>query len=477
MSGDAIILAAQGGAGSTHILRWVVTGGVAAPAELLTLADITSMENSPNVVPFSVSTDANMLISGKGFAPTIIDKDLNTVAGIPRIDDYGGLGVQANSPNVFYHKGRTLAAFFQAQRVPSVGVRIVVADITEEPFQVVDSSEYVSSYTGWDHYLGEVQVTTDNDYYYAYVLAPRHAIAAYKGELNAPEFVSGITNHTGDTVMVDFTMAMKAIETTDAAPWTLTSGGSVLTVDSIFNMGSALYFTGLSTAVAEGDAVTIAYDGTGSIAAFTGMPLAAFGPSDIENIVGAEVPVASDVAITGDPYPTSVLTGAYTFTDPDGDLEGTSIYQWYEATDDAGANELKLLGETGVTYTVDASMTGKYLAFEVTPVSATGGADYLEGVPVKSVYILVNPTGIDDDMFAGLVVYPNPVVNTLTIDNCNDVQTISIMNVTGKVIQTMDTNFESRLSIKMGAYENGIYFLKLNAEDGSTRVIRIVKVD
>lgn len=476
LSADAIILAAQGGAGSTHILRWVVTGGVAGTAELLTLGDITSMENSPNVVPFTVSTDANMLIDAKGFVPTIIDKDLNTVGTIARIDDYGGYGIQSNSPNVFYHKGRTLAAFFQAQRVPSVGVRIVVADITEEPYQVVDSSEYVSTYTGWDHYLGEVAVTTDADYYYAYVLAPRHAIAAYRGELNAPEFVSGITNYTGDTVMVDFTQAIKNIELTDAAPWTLTSGGNAITVDSIYNEGSTIYFTGLSATVAESEAVTIAYDGSGTIASFAGLLLAAFGPEDVENIVGAEVPVATDVAVTGDPYPTSVLTGAYTFTDPDGDLEGTSLYQWYEATDDAGANELKLLGENSVTYTVAADMTGKYLAFEVTPVSATGGADYLVGAPVKSAYILVNATGIEDNLFAGLVIYPNPVVSILTIDNCDDVQTVSIMNVTGKVIQTMETNFESRITINMEAYGKGIYFLKLNADDDSSKVVRIIKV-
>ena len=121
-------------------------------------------------------------------------------------------------------------------------------------------------------------------------------------------------------------------------------------------------------------------------------------------------------------------------------------------------------------------MTGKYLAFEVTPVSATGGADYLEGLPVKSAYILVNATGIEDNLFAGLVVYPNPVVSILTIENCDAVETISIMNIAGKVIQTMETNFESRLTINMETFGKGIYFLKLNADDGSSKVVRIIKV-
>ncbi|MEA1898415.1 MAG: T9SS type A sorting domain-containing protein [Bacteroidota bacterium] len=474
-SGTAIIMAAK--SEGDKLIRWVVTDGIAGAAKEITLSGVTSIGNSPAAVPVTASVDADILVDGKGFAPTVFDKDGILIGSIPRIDDYGTYKIQSNSPNAFQHKGRTLAAFFQAMRQTPLGARIIIADITELPYQVVDSSEYVSNSMAWDGYLGEVDVTTDNDYYYAYMLQAKNAVAAYRGELTAPEFISAITTHDGDTVMVDFDLTIKDIETTDASVWTINAGGTALTVDSIFNVGNTIYFDLADAApITEGQAVTVSYDGTGSIAAFTGLPLAAFGPEDVENIVGAEVPVATDVTVTGDPYPTSVLTGTYTFTDPDGDLEGTSLYQWYEATDDAGANELKLLGENSVTYTVDANMTGKYLAFEVTPVSATGGADYLEGLPVKSAYILVNATGIEENLFAGLVVYPNPVISMLTIDNCDDVQTISIMNVTGKLMQTMETNFESRVTINMEAYGKGIYFLKLNADDGSSRVVRIVKV-
>lgn len=475
VSGDAIIMAAKNT--GNKIVRWVVTGGVAAAAEILTLNGLTSMETSPAVIPFYPSVDANMLIDGKGLAPRIFDKDLNEIGSIARIDDYGAYKIQSNSPNVFTQQGRTMAAFFQAMRQTPLGARIIIVDITEQPYQIVDSSEYVSNSMAWDGYLGEVDVTTDGEYYYAYMLQAKNALAAYRGKLSFPEFVSGITTFDGDTVMADFSLAIKDIEITDASVWTVTAGGTALVVDSIFNVGSTIYFDLADAApITEGQVVTIAYDGTGTITSFNGLPLAAFGPEDVENIVGAEVPVATDVAVSGDPYPTSVLTGTYTFTDPDGDVEGTSLYQWYEATDASGTDELKLLGEKSLTYTVSGDMTGKYLAFEVTPVSATGGADYLEGVPVKSAYVLVNATGIDDNKFAGLIVYPNPVVSILTIDNCDDVQTISVMNVTGKLMQTIDTNFESRVTINMETFGKGIYFLKLNADDGSSRVVRIVKV-
>jgi hypothetical protein len=158
------------------------------------------------------------------------------------------------------------------------------------------------------------------------------------------------------------------------------AGETSLVIDSIYNNEEGVSFD-LATAIAEGDVVSIAYDGTGTIASFNGLPLGAFGPEAVENIVGSEVPVATDVVVTGNAQPDEVLTGTYVFTDPDGDLEGESKYQWYESTDAAGTSPLKLLGESSLTYTVTADMTGKFVAFEVIPVSATGGADYLVGEP------------------------------------------------------------------------------------------------
>jgi len=261
---------------------------------------------------------------------------------------------------------------------------------------------------------------------------------------------------------------------TDVAPWSIMANAAAVGIDSIRSSHDTIIFE-LTAAVAEGQSVTIEYDGTGTIASFNGMPLAAFGPETVLNIAGADVPVATDVTITGDLQPDATLTGSYTFTDPDGDTEGESLYQWWEATDVAGSDKLKLLGERSLTHTVANDMGGKYVAFQVTPVSATGGEDYLVGNPVMSDFMLIEAVGIDRNFAEGVSMYPNPVSSILTIQNCTEVQAISLLDITGRVLMTVDNNGAERVSLTMAEFRNGIYFVKLTGENNQTRIEKVLK--
>jgi hypothetical protein len=82
-------------------------------------------------------------------------------------------------------------------------------------------------------------------------------------------------------------------------------------------------------------------------------------------VTGNSVPVASSVSISGTPDVGSALTGTYTYSDADSDLEGTSTYRWL-------LDGSPIAGETGTTYTVAATDSGHNITFEVTPVAATG---------------------------------------------------------------------------------------------------------
>lgn len=476
LTGDAIILAVPSG-DYTQIVRWVITGGIPAEAELITIDQNLNGISSPAAVPFTPSADANILLDGKGYAPTVFDKDGNKVGAIAKIDDYATYKIQSNSPNVFEYKGRTMAAFFQAMRQEPLGARIIVADITSTPYQIIDSTEYVSNSMAWDGYLGEVDVTVDGDFYFAYMLQAKNALAAYRGELLLPEFASGRTTHDGEMIHVTLDKALMEITMTDADPWTILADDVAVGIDSIRSGSDSIYFE-LTTAITEGQVITIAYDGTGSIASFNGMPLAAFGPTPVENIVGAEVPVASDVAITGILNEGETLTGTYTFTDPDGDLEGASEYQWYEATDASGTGALKILGEISETYTVTAGMLGKFVAFEVTPVSATGGAEYLVGAPAMSDYVeIVEPTNSVEESFATEVrTYPNPVQNVLNIINTEEISRISIIDISGKTLLTIDNSSkDDKVTIPMSEFNSGMYFVNLTGDNGQIAVKRIIK--
>jgi hypothetical protein len=121
----------------------------------------------------------------------------------------------------------------------------------------------------------------------------------------------------------------------------------------------------------------------GAMIVFEVTPVAATGASPGAPVQSAAVgpvaapnnaPVASNVTISGTPEVAQVLTGNYTYSDANGDIEGTSTYRWLRA----GA---PITGATERTYTLVAADQGALIRFEVTPVAATGTSP---GAPVQS---------------------------------------------------------------------------------------------
>lgn len=79
-------------------------------------------------------------------------------------------------------------------------------------------------------------------------------------------------------------------------------------------------------------------------------------------------PTASSVSISGNLFIGETLNGNYTYSDINGDSEATSLYRWLRSdTFDGVYSEIS--GATSSSYTATASDNGKYLKFEVTPVS------------------------------------------------------------------------------------------------------------
>ncbi|WP_165452121.1 S-layer homology domain-containing protein [Paenibacillus thalictri] len=83
-------------------------------------------------------------------------------------------------------------------------------------------------------------------------------------------------------------------------------------------------------------------------------------------------PVAAGVSIGGTAILGRTLTGIYTYSDADNDLEGASLFKWYRSDDAAGANKLAISDATAKTYVLQEADYGKYISFEVTPVALTG---------------------------------------------------------------------------------------------------------
>lgn len=93
------------------------------------------------------------------------------------------------------------------------------------------------------------------------------------------------------------------------------------------------------------------------------------------------VPTALDVIITGELVVAQDLTGSYTYSDNEGDVEAASTFQWYRADDAIGTGEVAIAGATEDIYTIQDEDVSKYLRFGVTPMAATGAT---EGEEVRS---------------------------------------------------------------------------------------------
>ncbi|KOA20432.1 FecR protein [Clostridium homopropionicum DSM 5847] len=93
-------------------------------------------------------------------------------------------------------------------------------------------------------------------------------------------------------------------------------------------------------------------------------------------------PVAINLSISGDSKVGNTLTGMYTYSDRDNDIEGTSTFKWYRGSSVDGLDKAEIEDATSLNYTLTESDLDKYIFFEVTPIATTG---FLKGQPVNCV--------------------------------------------------------------------------------------------
>ncbi|WP_353890473.1 T9SS type A sorting domain-containing protein [Carboxylicivirga marina] len=82
----------------------------------------------------------------------------------------------------------------------------------------------------------------------------------------------------------------------------------------------------------------------------------------------------------------------------------------------------------------------------------------------------------NEDLYKSLKVYPNPVINEMTIDITNDMaKQIRVFNSTGRIVKAFVQSNELN-SIPMGDLPQDIYFLQIKLESSDTTLTRkIVK--
>ena len=97
------------------------------------------------------------------------------------------------------------------------------------------------------------------------------------------------------------------------------------------------------------------------------------------------------------------VTSSFTYNDPEGDPQGTTLYQWFTSPNSDGSGATEIAGAISANYTIVAADEGNYLAIRITPVTQSG----IQGLPAFSNYESNTP-GQDAD------VGPLPTVTNVT---------------------------------------------------------------
>jgi uncharacterized coiled-coil protein SlyX len=158
-------------------------------------------------------------------------------------------------------------------------------------------------------------------------------------------------------------------------------------------------------------------------------------------------PTATNVTLSQAPNTNLEINGLYTYNDINNDPEGASVYQWYTATDNQGANKTAISGATSQSFYIDNYKIGSFIGFGVTPKALTG-----------------NQTGSE-------VVYFNPTATTLSVPLASNLS-FSGSKLTGLVGNTLTGTYTYTANGSSGTEAGTIqkWYTANNATDAGTLV-------
>jgi hypothetical protein len=158
-------------------------------------------------------------------------------------------------------------------------------------------------------------------------------------------------------------------------------------------------------------------------------------------------PTATNVTLSQTANTNLEIKGLYTFNDINNDPEGASIYQWYTATDNQGANKTAISGATSQSFFIENSRIGSFIGFGVTPKALTG-----------------NQTGSE-------VVYFNPTATRLSVPIASNVS-FSGTQSTGLVGNTLTGTYTYTANGSAGIEGNTLlkWYTANNATDAGSFV-------
>ena len=185
-------------------------------------------------------------------------------------------------------------------------------------------------------------------------------------------------------------------------------------------------------------------------------------------------PLAFNVDLQGNLAVGETLTGVYSYEDVNGDPEGNSHYNWFRADSLSQPEPEEITGVMSVNYVLTAADAHKYIAFQVTPISATGNPP--DGNPVRIwTTNFVSGVGIDETSQLSISFYPNPVNDFLNIENSGSIEKIEIYNVIGEKMISFPVTTRGKVVMNTSLLNSGIYFMKIYQENSGTSTSKFIK--
>lgn len=165
------------------------------------------------------------------------------------------------------------------------------------------------------------------------------------------------------------------------------------------------------------------------------------------------------------PPPVAPFGGDFTFQEGDTladiPMEGENI-QWYDNPGEGNPNGMGNDTPLPMTTLLVDGMT--YYATQT-----VDGIESIERTPVT----VRSALGLEETVFAGLNIYPNPVQEKLSISNQNTIESVTVSNLLGQQVLYKVAN-ATDLQIDLSALQQGVYLIKI-ASEGKEKTMKIVK--
>ena len=86
-----------------------------------------------------------------------------------------------------------------------------------------------------------------------------------------------------------------------------------------------------------------------------------------------------------------------------------------------------------------------------------------------------NTQTLGSSNYTGFLVFPNPTKSLINIINNEDLSEISITDITGKIVYSINDINSKEFQVNMSKFNSGIYFIKVKINSGEIKSTKVIK--